>query len=46
MHGQAMLVLFTVDVQFHEVPRKTLTGALRLGTVRKGAVYAQRAIDG
>jgi hypothetical protein len=43
---QAVFVRFALDVHFHQMPGEPFTGALGLGTVCKGAVYAQRAIDG
>ena len=45
MHRQAVLVFFAIDVQFHQMPRKLFTSSLRLGTVCKCAVQAQRAIN-
>jgi hypothetical protein len=42
VHRQAVLVLFAIDVYFHQMPGQPLTRALRLGTVCKRAVYAQR----
>jgi hypothetical protein len=43
---QAMYVLFALNVPFHQMPGKPFTGSLGLGTVCKGTVYAQRAING
>jgi hypothetical protein len=43
---QAMLVLFAIDVHFHQMPGQSLTRALWFGTICKRAVYAQCAIDG
>jgi hypothetical protein len=45
-HRQAVFVLFARDVLFHQMLGKPFSGSLRLGTVRKSAVYAQRAING
>jgi hypothetical protein len=44
--SQAVFVLFTVDVHFHQMPGKPFTGPLCLRTVCKSAVYAQRAVNG
>ena len=45
-HRQAVFVFFAIDVHFHQMHGKPLTGTLGLGTVCKSAVYAQRAING
>jgi len=45
-HRQAVFVFFARDELFHQMLGKALTGSLRLGTVCKSAVYAQRAING
>jgi hypothetical protein len=45
-YGQAVFVLFAIDVLFHKVLRKPFARPLGLGTVCKSAIYAQRAIDG
>jgi hypothetical protein len=44
--GKAVLVLFTVDVSFHEMFRQPIADALCLGTVCEGAIDGQRAING
>jgi hypothetical protein len=41
-----VLVFFAPDVQLHQMPGKPFTGALRLGSVCKSTVQAQRAING
>jgi hypothetical protein len=45
-HRQAVFVLFALNVLFHQILGKPFAGSLRLGTVCKSAVYAQRAING
>ena len=42
---QAVFVLFALEAYPSQVLGKRLTGALYFRTVRKSAVYAQRAID-
>jgi hypothetical protein len=46
LHRQAVFVFFALNVQFHQMFGKAFTGALRLGTVCKSAIYDQRAING
>jgi hypothetical protein len=45
-HRQAMLILFTRDVLFHQMPGKACAGTPRLGAVRKRAIDPQGAVDG
>jgi hypothetical protein len=45
-HRQAVFVFFAIELQFHQMPGKSFTGAPRLGTVRKCAIYDQRVING
>jgi len=45
-YGKAMLVLLTFDVSFHEIFRQPIADALCFGTVCKGVVDGQCAIDG
>ena len=33
VHRQAVFVFFALDIHFHQMPRKSFTGAFRLGTV-------------
>jgi hypothetical protein len=46
LHGQAVLIPFAFDVSFREIFRQAVTDAPRLGTVCKGVIDAQRAVDG
>ena len=41
LHRQAVLVLFTFEVLFHQVLGKLFTRSLRLGPVRESAKYSQ-----
>ena len=44
--SQAVFVFFALAVPSIEEFEKTLAGTLCLGTVCKGAIYAQRTLDG
>jgi len=46
MHRQAMFIFFALDALLYQMPGKPFAGTLGLGTVCKGAMDAQRAIDG
>jgi hypothetical protein len=46
MHRETVLVPFALDIQLHQMLRKSLTGAFSLGTVGQGAVNAQRSLYG
>ena len=43
---QAVLVLFALDIHFHQMLGKPFTGSLGLGAVCKSAIHDQRAVDG
>jgi hypothetical protein len=45
-HRQAVFVFFALQVHFHQMLGQAVSGASRLGTVCKSAVYGQRAING
>jgi hypothetical protein len=46
LHRQAVLVFFALDVHFHQMLEQPFTGTPGLGTVCKGTIYDQRAING